>query len=147
MESLNLNMFTKKNNNLEYQDDTQLAGTRILVIDDEDQIRLLVRHILEGQGCIVQDVANGSLALQGFSTADYDVVITDMAMPGKDGIETIIEIRQLQPPVGIVAISGAETNKKLLTLASAFEADACLQKPFSVKQLLNAVRAARRKKS
>lgn len=116
-----------------------LKGVRVLVIDDEEQIRNLLKIILEGEGCIVTLVNNGMEAMNLFSTARFDIVITDMAMPGKNGVETIIEIRQLKPPVSIIAMSGVDSKEKLLRLATAFEADAVIRKPFKTKELLCAV--------
>ena len=116
-----------------------LTGVRILVIDDEKQIRELLKIMLEREGCIVTLVRNGLEAMQLFSTARFDVVITDMAMPEKDGVETIIEIRQLKPPVGIIAMSGVDSKDKLLRLATAFEADRVIKKPFKRKELVSAV--------
>ncbi len=121
-----------------------LKGARVLVVDDEEYICDLVTTILEKEGCLVTAVGNGSEAMQQYSTADYDVVITDMAMPEKDGVETIIEMRQLHPPVGIVAISGVDARENLLSLASAFDADVTLKKPFTRKELLAAVKKAKK---
>ena len=121
-----------------------LEGMRVLVVDDEVPICELVTTILKREGCVVTSVNNGKEAMQKYSTADYDVVITDMAMPEKDGVETLIEMRQLHPPVGIVAISGVDTREKLLSLATAFEADVTLKKPFTRKELVAAVIKAKR---
>ncbi len=121
-----------------------LEGTRVLVVDDEAPIRELVTTMLTREGCVVTAVNNGNEAMQHYSTSDYDVVITDMAMPEKDGVETIIEMRQLHPPVGIVAISGVDVRERLLSLAKAFEADVTLKKPFTRKELLAAVKKAKR---
>ncbi len=142
-----MKLFRKKSNPL-YEDSSSddITGTRILVIDDEEYICELIRTILEKEGCVVDTVNNGNEAMQQYSTASYDVVITDMAMPGKDGVETIIEIRQLHPPVGIVAISGVDARSKLLSLAAAFDADVSLKKPFTKKELVAAVKLAKRKK-
>ncbi len=116
-----------------------IKGIRILVIDDEPQIRDFLKIILEGEGCVVTLVQNGMEAMKLFSTARFDIVITDMAMPGKNGVDTIIEIRQLKPPVGIIAMSGVDTKEKLLRLATAFEADATIKKPFTKKELISAI--------
>ncbi len=124
-----------------------LKGIRVLVIDDEDVIRNMVTTILEKEGCVVTAVYNGEEAMKHFSTAAYDVVVTDMAMPQKDGVETIIEIRQLHPPVGIVAMSGADVKEHLLRLATAFEADVTVLKPFKAKKIVEAVLKARKKHS
>ncbi len=116
-----------------------IKGIRILVIDDEPQIRDLLETLLEREGCVVTVVENGMEAMKLFSTARFDIVITDMAMPGKNGVDTIIEIRQLKPPVGIIAMSGVDTKEELLRLATAFEADTTIKKPFTKKELISAI--------
>ncbi len=141
-------IFRKKHDPLHENAHTDsLTGLRILVIDDEEHIRNLVREICEQKGCIVTTVDNGNEAMKLFSTAKFDVVITDMAMPEKDGVETIIEIRQLHPPVGIVAISGVDKRSRLLSLATAFEADVSLKKPFTVNEIVNAIIKAKNKRA
>ncbi len=123
-----------------------LKDLRILVIDDEEQIINYVKYVLDKEGCMVSRAANGKEAIEKFSTAEFDIVITDIAMPEKDGIDTIIEMRQLNPPVAIVAMSGVSSSDKLLRLATAFDADVTIKKPFTVDELVAAVKEAKRKK-
>ena len=68
------------------------------------------------------------------------IIITDMAMPEKNGVDTIIELRQLTPPVGIIAMSGVGSSDKLLRLATAFDADMALKKPFTRDELVSAIK-------
>ncbi len=124
----------------------ELKNLRVLIIDDEEQILNYVKYVLDKEGCTVSLASNGKEAIEIFSTAEFDIVITDIAMPEKDGIDTIIEMRQLNPPVAIVAMSGVSSSDKLLKLATAFDADVTIKKPFTVDELLVAVKEAKKKK-
>ena len=79
---------------------------RILVIDDEEHVRDTLRAALESKGHTVTEACNGDEGMQLFAAERADLVITDILMPGKDGIQTIKELRQLHPDVKIVAMSG-----------------------------------------
>lgn len=125
---------------------TSLKDTRILLVDDEEQILNFVKYVLDKEGCIVSTAENGKEAMVQFSMAEFDVVVTDIAMPVQDGIDTIIEMRQLSPSVAIVAMSGVSANEKLLRLASEFEADVTIKKPFTVEEIVAAVKDAKEKK-
>ena len=117
-----------------------IEGTRILVIEDEEPIREVITLMLEKDGCQVKTAQNGKEAMRMFSTANFDIIITDMAMPEKNGVDTIIELRQLTPPVGIIAMSGVGSSDKLLRLATAFDADMALKKPFTRDELVSAIK-------
>lgn len=114
---------------------------RILVIDDDDMIRTFVRRALEGEGYIVAIAANGYEAMVQFRQFKPDGVITDLLMPERDGIETILEIRRLAPATPIIAITGGMTamGSVYLKTAERLGADAVLSKPFTVIQLLTTV--------
>lgn len=124
-----------------------LKNTRILVIDDEEQICNYVRFALEQEGCSVVTASNGKKAIEAYAAEKFDVIITDIAMPEKDGIDTIIELRETDSRVGIVAMSGVGASDKLLKLATTFEADTTLRKPFTVDELIVAVAEAKKKKN
>lgn len=118
--------------------------TRILVIDDDDDIRCLLRDVLEDEGydvIVAQDGRRGSDLWRG---EEVDLVITDIFMPEKDGIETISELRQLHPDVRIVAISGGGRLDAANYLESAelLGAVSTLPKPFGRNDLLREVREA-----
>ena len=85
---------------------------------------------------------NGKVGLDLFRASGADVVVTDLIMPVKEGLETIIELRAQSPDVRILAMSGSDlrrTTEGRLHDAETFGADASLAKPFSVDQLRNAV--------
>jgi CheY-like chemotaxis protein len=114
------------------------AGT-ILVVDDEAAIRGLFHKILARAGYRVMEAADGAQALAAVKKGGVDLVITDLVMPEKEGIETIVEIRKNHPRVKIAAVSGAFGGRYLET-ASLLGADAALAKPVSEETLLGTVR-------
>ncbi len=91
---------------------------RILLIDDEDPIRTLMRRILEPSGHAVFEARNGAEGLALFRDAPTDVVITDMVMPAVEGFEVLRVLREIHPPVKIIAISGAALWENHLRMAS-----------------------------
>ena len=110
---------------------------RILLIDDEELVRFSLRQILEIDGHEVDEAADGVEGLRHIRETAYDLVITDILMPGKEGVETIIEAKQDQPRLKIIAISGGGRfgNYDFLQLAQQFGADAILPKPFNRTRL------------
>jgi CheY-like chemotaxis protein len=114
---------------------------RILVIDDDDMVRTFVRRALEGEGYAIAMAANGYEAMVQFRQFKPDGVITDLLMPERDGIETILEIRKLEPQIPIIAITGGMTamGSVYLKTAERLGADAVLSKPFTIVQLLTTV--------
>ena len=110
----------------------------ILVIDDEQLIRLQIRSALELEGYVVHEAANGNEGLARIAEAAPDVVITDILMPDKEGIETILELRRSHPKIRIIAISGGGRtgNKDFLRTAKHLGADRTLAKPFGLAELL-----------
>jgi CheY-like chemotaxis protein len=82
------------------------AMARVLVIDDEDLLREILREMLEDAGHQVSQEADGSAGIESFRESPADLVITDMIMPKMDGINTIWRLKQMCPDVKIIAISG-----------------------------------------
>jgi len=116
---------------------------RILVVDDEAGIRRSLRRILERAGYEVTEARNGQEAVRLWRDCPGHLVITDIHMPDKDGIETIIELRVLTPGIRIIAMSGGVQTKHLDLLGDAvlLGAVSTLEKPFSIQAALDAVRA------
>jgi CheY-like chemotaxis protein len=114
---------------------------RILVIDDLAAVRATWRDILEDVGHDVLDAANGDKALSLLSQGPVDLVITDICMPDKDGIETIMEIRRVCPDVPIIAVSGyaKDPTSLYLRIAEHLGADAVLCKPVEAEELVATV--------
>jgi CheY-like chemotaxis protein len=117
------------------------AAKRILVIDDDEMVRTFVRRALESSGYAVSVATNGYEAMVLFRQSKPDGVITDLLMPERDGIETILEIRRHAPEIPIVAISGGFSAMSSIYLKTAEQlgADAVLSKPFSIEQLVTTV--------
>ena len=114
---------------------------RLLVIDDEKLARLTLRKILERAGHEVVEASNGSEGIAMYRAQPFDAVITDIIMPDKEGVETIIELKRDFPQVRLIAISGGGRTRNLdfLKLAMQYGAEKILAKPFSQDDLVDAV--------
>ncbi len=115
---------------------------RILVADDEGQIRLMLKQMLEHEGYEVHTVENGEDGMEMVAKNDYDLVITDMIMPVKDGLKFIMELVQDHPNLNILAISGGGAIKadRYLTMASYLGDISTLEKPFKRDTFLEIVK-------
>ena len=114
---------------------------RILVIDDDVQVRGAVRRILERAGHTVEDVGNGDAGLQAHRERPADLIITDIFMPERDGIETVRQLRRESPQVKIIVISGGDRTQTmdLRKDAELLGAARSLRKPFELSELVQAV--------
>ena len=114
---------------------------RILVIDDEDELRSMLRHMLEHAGHEVAEAVNGAAGIEIYERDAPDLIITDIIMPEKEGVETIIALRRADPALPIIAISGGGRldATDFLTMAKKLGARHTLTKPFRRDQLLEAV--------
>lgn len=117
-----------------------MAG--ILVIDDDPDTRDVVKATLESAGHEVDLAADGRQGVQRFKEKRPDLVITDLFMPGQEGLETIKQLRIEFPEVLIIAMSGKPTGGTMLTVAKRLGATAVLQKPFLPQELLKVVEQA-----
>ncbi len=118
--------------------------SRILIIDDEDYIRAMVQQMLERAGYTTAVASDGREALVAQGAVPADAILTDLMMPGQEGLETIMEIRRLYPKTKIIAMSGGGHGGVLdfLPIATQLGAVRTLAKPFSREQLLAAVKEA-----
>jgi CheY-like chemotaxis protein len=114
---------------------------RILVIDDEVGIRRALRTVLERGGYQVREAANGHDAVRLWREETSDLVITDIHMPDRDGIETILELRAISPDLPIIAVSGSGERKcrDLLRDAKLHGTVRTLDKPFRLTEILDCV--------
>jgi len=117
---------------------------RILIIDDEEQMRGMLRQMLERAGYEVIDAADGKEGMKLFRREPADLIITDLLMPEKEGLETIMELRREFPGTKIIAISGGGREGILDFLPAARKLGACatLAKPFERQEMLDAVAKA-----
>ncbi len=117
---------------------------RILIIEDDEAIRGMMGKILKAEGYDVMESENGKEGIKLFkSDPNIDLVITDIIMPEKEGIETILEMRSENPDVKILAISGGGKGdaQDYLTIAKSIGANDTLKKPFMRNDLLEAVQS------
>jgi CheY-like chemotaxis protein len=118
------------------------ATQTVLVIDDEAIVRLTLARMLEAAGYRVLNAANGTEGLQVFAREHVDLVICDIIMPDKAGIETIGAIRCKSRTVKIIAMSGGGRtgSDDFLEKAARLGADRTLSKPFGREELKSALR-------
>ena len=114
---------------------------RILVIDDDPMLCGFCTTVLSNEGYQVYVASNGHEGLRLLRQEPFELVITDIFMPEKEGLETIMELKSAFAGVKIIAISGGGTIKRELTLQMAKDlgADHVLEKPFEVETLINTV--------
>ena len=114
--------------------------TTVLVIEDEADIRQSIRTILETAGYAVIEAENGIPGLSLYASRRPDLVLTDIVMPEKDGLETIREICRMDPAAAIIAMSAYEYGRMdFLEIAKRFGAAGTLRKPFRPDELLASV--------
>lgn len=119
--------------------DQKSGSILILVVDDEESVRHLLRQVLESAGYRVQVAINGIEAIEAFNREPADLIIMDIIMPEKEGIETIIELRQSYSDIKIIAISGSGEESPYLMMAKHLGADYILDKPFSPDELIDTI--------
>ena len=113
---------------------------RILVIDDDPAMRRLIARTLTAAGHSVCEAADGREGIELFDQVLPALVVTDIVMPGAEGIETILNLRKIAEDVRILAISGwGSSAPSYLDMATKLGADAGLAKPFKAGELLAAV--------
>jgi DNA-binding response OmpR family regulator len=115
---------------------------RILVVDDEETVRNLLKVILERERYQVIAAADGKEAIRLFRRNPCDLIITDIIMPEQEGLKTIFDLRRDHPDVRIIAISGGGQYGLggYLDAAAALGADETFAKPFDRIELLKTVR-------
>jgi DNA-binding response OmpR family regulator len=116
---------------------------RILLIDDDEQVLDMLYESLTREGYDVLRASNGEQGLRLYRQEPVDLIITDIIMPEKEGLETIIELRRDFPDVKIIAMSGGGRigTKDYLHLAKIFGVQRTFTKPVAREQLLDAIKA------
>jgi CheY-like chemotaxis protein len=113
----------------------------LLLADDNEKLRRALASVLEDAGYQVVQAGTGKEALAHLnSSTEFDLFITDLMMPGMDGLQVLTELRRTDPDLPVIAMSGAFSGR-LLKFASTF-AVPTLEKPFKVPELLKAVESA-----
>jgi DNA-binding response OmpR family regulator len=116
------------------------TGPLVCVIDDDEQVRATLAEILRRSGYTVVLASDGDVGLEVVAQTSPAIVITDIVMPNREGIETIRELRRRSPEIRILAISGGgskSSSTDFLELAYALGADDVLAKPFRMAELLH----------
>ena len=114
---------------------------KILIVDDEEQLRDVLRCVLQDEGHEIVEAADGYAALEQFRQTPTELVITDIVMPDKEGLETIIDLKRTNPSVRIIAMSGGGRNSPhdYLDMAKKLGATEVIAKPFSIDEFLMCV--------
>jgi len=113
----------------------------ILVIDDEDEVRAVLRRALERAGYEVSEAVDGKEGLRQFRQKPADLIIVDIFMPEKEGLETILEIHEVGKRVKTIAMSGGGMTGSLeyLDYAKKFGVDRTFTKPLDLKEMVETV--------
>jgi len=112
----------------------------ILVIDDEQSIRGLVREILEKEGYQVIEAPNGREGLAMYQNQPVDLVLMDLLMPETDGLEATLQLTREYVDAKVIAMTGAQGNRNFLDVAKLFGARRAIEKPFDIQTLVQAVK-------
>ncbi len=120
-----------------------MSAGRILVVDDDPQIRRVLKVTLTGQGYEVDDAKNGESALEKVRESRFDLVLLDVNMPGIDGLETCRAIRE-QSEIGIIMLTVRDNEADTVAALDA-GADDYVTKPFKTPELSARIRAALRR--
>ena len=110
----------------------------ILIVDDDDGIRKYLRRILEVHGYAVLEASDGNAAIERYVEREPDLVVLDILMPGKDGIETLFELKKINKHIKIIIISGGGRigPDNYLAIAETVGVCAALKKPFDKEDFL-----------
>jgi CheY-like chemotaxis protein len=125
---------------------SERATMRILIVDDCPMARLALRSMLEGVGYSVSEAEDGDQIVRSGGRVQADLVLCDIFMPGRDGLEVMRELRRGSPGIKIIAISGGAFNGKMdmLQIALRLGAHEILYKPIAEELLLETVRRVSR---
>ncbi len=113
-------------------------GQSILIVDDDAVLRDLICKGLRNAGYAVLEAPEGASAIACLEKNAVDVLLTDIIMPDREGVETIIEVRERWPSIDVIAMSGGGkiNPERTLDWATQFGAHAVLRKPFKLRDLL-----------
>lgn len=118
---------------------------RILIVDDDEQLRNLLSEVLRRAGYEVEVARDGQEALRLYGEQPTDLIVTDLLMPEKEGLEMIRELRRSHPELRIIAMTGGGAGMDatpLLAIAGVLGAWRILHKPFSIEEFLQVVAEA-----
>ena len=113
---------------------------KILIVDDSFSARRFIAHIVKKAGFEILEADNGEACLKIVKEQKPDIIILDIVMPEKEGIDTILVLKNTIPDLPIIAISGSSINDTYLSSAKKFGAEAVLEKPFEEQVLLDTIK-------
>lgn len=116
---------------------------KILIIDDDDLVRETLADIVDDIGHDVVTATDGNSGIEKLGHESFDVVITDLIMPGMDGIDVLCQIKRCHTPTRVIVMSGGSSMTALTYLdkAKSLGADGILAKPFTSSDLKNSIDA------
>jgi DNA-binding response OmpR family regulator len=122
--------------------------TKLLVVDDDELICKWFKDVFEERGFSVRTASNGMEAVDILREASFDVLIIDIVMPKKGGLETVMELRHEHADIPLILMSGkVQVDSDVLTrLAGQYRAEQVLKKPLELKKVLTAVNKALEKR-
>lgn len=113
----------------------------ILLIDDEEGARYFIKTVLEKEGHTVYEAGDGIIGEAILSKKPVELIITDLLMPNKDGIEVILNVQEKYPDIKVIAVSGGgHSGMFYLAEAELVGASASLKKPFTANTLISTVK-------
>lgn len=118
---------------------------KILLVDDNAPLLAIIALLLQQEGHVTTQAAHGGQAMKLVANDDFDLIITDLVMPEKEGIETILALRKNFPAIKLIAMSGGGSSlnsRQMLNVAQKLGASQILEKPFTDEVLIAAVNAA-----
>lgn len=118
---------------------TPIPDMRIMVVEDDTATRLLLRKVISNEGYKVDESSSAEFALALMSQYKYHVIVTDISMPGKDGLELLAEVKKRDPMTQVVMLTGEVTMSRTLQALELGATDFLL-KPVEVEELLMIIR-------
>ncbi len=125
------------NNFLKQSEQDNMSGKKVLIVDDRDDDRIILRNALETQSYMVFEASNGMDALDKIKKEKFDVCFVDFRMPGMNGLETIDKIKEINPEIGVVLISGYILEEAQKAEIKKRKDIPFISKPYDVNSLVN----------
>lgn len=120
-------------------DKSPIPEMRVLIVDDDTATRLLLKKVISNEGYRVDEASSAEFALALVSQNKYHVIVTDITMPGKDGLELLAEVKKRDPMTQVVMLTGEVTMSRTLQALELGATDFLL-KPVEVEELLMIIR-------
>lgn len=115
------------------------SRTKVLVVDDEEHIREILKETLEGEGIVAATASNGQEALEMLAAEVFDLMLLDIKMPFCDGLSVLREVRKADPVLPVIVITGMASREEMEE-AKSYGNCKCIRKPFHIKTLLTEIR-------